>query len=245
MQSLLGLLNSWGNILTRSARAFAAALMALFVAVALTGCLKFNIGLTVNPGDTVSGSVVVAVSKELAALAASSPDKLKTDDIFPAGPGVSSKAFDDGKFVGTQYDFSNVPLAALSEGESKMGQLHIVREGDNLVTSGVFDFTGSSETDLSANPMAEALMSSMDLKIAITYPGKVLETSGDISGTTVTWVPVYGKKTELTAVAYAPLSMAFPWLWVVGAVVIILIIVLVVFFILRARKKSENADAND
>ena len=231
--------------MTRSVRAFVAAFMALFVAVSLTGCLKFNIGLTVNPGDTVSGSVVVAVSKELAAMAASSPDKIKTDDIFPTGPGVTSKAFDDGKFVGTQYEFSNVPLAALSAGQSKMGQLHIVREGDNLVTGGLFDFTGSSDTDMSSNPFAQTLMKSMDLKIAITYPGKVLETSGEISGTTVTWVPEYGKKTELTAVAYAPLSSAFPWLWVGGGVVVVVIAALIVFFVLRARKKSDQTAVSE
>lgn len=228
--------------MSRWVRSTLAAFLALFVAFSLAGCLKFNIELKVNEGDSVSGAVVVALSKELAALAASDPDSLKTDGIFPTGPGVTSKPFNDGNFVGTEYNFTNVPLAAFNTGESKIGQLRITRDGDNLVTTGTLDFSGSSTTDTSNNPMAKALMASMDLTIAITYPGKILETSGVISGNTVTWTPVYGKKTEVSAVVSAPFAVGVQWTWIMGGAAIIIVAVVIVLIVVRARRKKGSSE---
>jgi hypothetical protein len=223
---------------SRIARAVVASFLAVFVAFSLAGCLKFNIALKVNEGDSVTGSVVVAMSKELASLAAGDPSSMKTDGIFPAGPGITSKAFTDGKFVGTQYDFTNVPLAAFNTGDSKLGQLRITRDGENLVTSGALDFTGSSSADMSSNPMAKALMASMDLKIAITYPGKILETTGKASGNTITWTPEYGKKTEISAVVSAPFSVGFQWTWIIIGAAAVIVAVVVVLVVVRARRKK-------
>ena len=43
----------------------------------------------------------------------------------------------------------------------------------------------------------------VELYVPITFPGEVLETNGRVQGTTVTWRPVFGERTEITAVASA------------------------------------------
>ena len=97
-----------------------AATLAVTVALTLSACLKLNMDFTVNPGDTVSGSVVVALSKKLVEYGA---DASKAQDLYPTQDGIESKPFDDGEFVGTEYVFSAVPLEAFNQGASDTGKL--------------------------------------------------------------------------------------------------------------------------
>ena len=83
--------------------------------------------------------------------------------------------------------------------------LSIERVGDTYEVNGVLDL-GMEDADLEGNPFEEQITEAFDtaeLRIAITFPGEVLETNGRVQGTTVTWRPVFGERTEITAVASA------------------------------------------
>ena len=59
---------------------------------------------------------------------------------------------------------------------------------------------------LQGNPFEDQITEAFDtaeLRIAITFPGEVLETNGQVEGTTVTWEPVFGERNVLSAVASA------------------------------------------
>jgi hypothetical protein len=133
--------------------------LAIVTAVALTGCIKFDVALTVSEKDTVSGQATVAVSKQLAAMGSGATSSSSTNGLFTEGNGVTSVPFDDGSFVGSTYKFESVPLKDFGTKDSKSGQLTIVREGDNLVTSGTFDLSSASTADAD-NPFAAAMLAS-------------------------------------------------------------------------------------
>jgi hypothetical protein len=64
----------------------------------------------------------------------------------------------------------------------------------------------TEDADLQGNPFEDQITEAFDtaqLRIAITFPGEVLETNGQVDGTTVTWEPVFGERNVLTAVASA------------------------------------------
>jgi hypothetical protein len=48
-----------------------------------------------------------------------------------------------------------------------------------------------------------ALLEKFEVRVAITFPGDVIEHNGQVSGTTVIWEPVVGDRTEMRAVAAA------------------------------------------
>ncbi|MBK5237949.1 MAG: hypothetical protein JJE28_02420 [Actinomycetales bacterium] len=222
------------------------ALVALAIAttLALTGCIKFDVALTVSDKDTVSGQATVAISKQLAAMGIpDSSSNSSTDQLFAEGEGVTSEPFDDGAFVGSTYKFDSVPLVNFSSGGSDSGQISIVREGENLITSGSLDM-GSASSDES-NPFAKSMMSGMastaDMSISITYPGEILETNGVIDGQTVTWSPKLGEVTSLDAIVKAPLTNYVPLL--VGGGIALLVIAGVVTLMVIRRKKATTAAA--
>ena len=80
-----------------------------------------------------------------------------------------------------------------------------MRTGDTYEVDGVMDLS-TEDADLQGNPFEEQITEAFDtaqLRIAITFPGEVLETNGQVEGTTVTWEPVFGERNVLTAVASA------------------------------------------
>jgi hypothetical protein len=100
--------------------------------------------------------------------------------------------------------FEDVALSDMQEG-SDPDALSIERVGDTYEVNGVMDLT-SDDAELEGNPFEDQIAEAFDtaeLRIAITFPGEVLETNGRVDGTTVTWEPVFGERTELTAVASA------------------------------------------
>jgi hypothetical protein len=100
--------------------------------------------------------------------------------------------------------FEDVALEDMQEG-SDPDALSIERTGDTYEVSGVMDLT-ADDAELEGNPFEDQLTEAFDtaeLRIAITFPGEVLETNGQVDGTTVTWEPVFGERTELQAVASA------------------------------------------
>ena len=205
-----------------SRRVRTAARIGAFVALAvlLTGCIKLNMNLGINSDNTVSGSVQFGVQKELLDLTGQSvEDLLGTAAPFPSdAPGVTVKPFDDGEFAGQEFTFeasrSTSSTRAASPGapgalgghRREGDALHIAREGDTFVVTGVLDLsTGlSGATGPFGGSGGAQLFQSAQIKIAITFPGEVIQArGGQIDGNTVTYVPKFGERLEIDATGSA------------------------------------------
>ena len=242
------------------------ALVAL--AALLTGCIKLNMDLGINSDNTVSGSVQFGVQKELLDLTGQSvEDLLGTAAPFPSdAPGVTVKPFDDGEFAGQEFTFDSVPLDEFNSGSIAGGTgasgisgvtgasgdaLNISREGDTFVVTGVLDLSSglSGATGPFGGSGGAQLFQSAQIKIAITFPGAVIDASGgQVDGNTVTYVPKFGERLEINATGSAidngeaadvtgggSDSNLMLILIIVGAVVVVLI---VVFLVLRSRRNT-------
>jgi hypothetical protein len=175
-----------------TARAFRSLAMFAGLTLLLAGCLKLDMAITISPDDTVDGEMVFAVNKQLLELTGQNLDDVLGDATVPSD------------VEGTQVTFEDVALSDLSEG-SDPDALTIVRTGDTYEVDGVMDLS-TDDADLQGNPFEDQITQAFDtaeLRIAITFPGEVLETNGQVDGTTVTWEPVFGERNVLTAVASA------------------------------------------
>ena len=190
----------------RTARAWGRSLAILSaLTLLLTGCLKLDMALTVSSDDTVDGELVFAVNKELLELSGQTVDDFLGQTQVPSDvEGATQEPYEDDTFVGTKVIFDSVPLAELQR-SSDPDSLSIVREGDRFEVTGVLDLS-TTDRELQGNPLEGQITEAFDtaeLRIAVTFPGEIIETNGQVDGTTVTWEPKFGERTELTAVASA------------------------------------------
>jgi phosphatidylinositol mannoside-binding LppM-like protein len=247
---------------TRTAGRIGAFLALVFL---MTGCIKLNMNLGINSDDTVSGTVEFGVQKELLDLTGQSVDDiLGSDAPLPSdAPGVTVEPFDDGEFVGQQFIFEDVPIAEFNSGgfvgvtgatgvsglTGVAGDtLNISREGDTFVVTGVMDLsTGlSGATGPFGGTGGAQFFESADIKIAITFPGEVLEApGGQIDGNTVTYVPEFGERLEINATGSAVdngeaadvvggSDSFLPLILIIAGVVLVLLII--VALVIRARR---------
>lgn len=207
-----------------------------FLPFVLTGCLKFTMDLEVSPQDTISGVAVVALSNELGGFT----EGAEGGSPFADTDGVTESEFDDGSFVGTQYEFSDLPIEQLSLDDDS-SELRIQRDGDNLVVSGSLSFEdeqsgGSTGDDFG---FGQAVFDSADIRISIKFPGEIRETNGEIdeASNTITWHPQFGEPNELSAVVYSPKGLpSWVW-WAVGGGVIAFLVFLALRWVRSRRVK--------
>lgn len=253
-----------------SRRVRTAARIGAFLALAmlLTGCIKLNMNLGINSDNTVSGTVQFGVQKEVLDLTGqSAEDLLGTAAPFPSdAPGVTVTPFDDGEFAGQEITFDSVPLEEFNSGGFAGGTgatgisgvtgtsgdaLNISRQGDTFVVTGALDLSSalSGATGPFGGSGGADLFKSADIKIAITFPGEVIQASGgQVDGNTVTYVPKFGERLEISATGSAvdngqaadvtggsSDSNLTLILIIAGALVIVLI---VLFFVLRSRRNG-------
>lgn len=147
--------------------------LALVSVLALAGCIRVDMNLTLHEDDTASGEFIMAVSKELAELIGDEDlgEALGTEDI----EGAISEPWEDEEYVGTRTTFENVALTEVSD-----STMMIVHEGDEFVVTGTPD-------DLQAQAGGEEIPSNAEATLSITFPGEVSEHNGTLEGTTVTW----------------------------------------------------------
>jgi len=202
------------------------------LALALSGCVKLDMNLAVQPDNTVDGAVVLAVDKKLQGMAGGNLSDLLNQGTTtqPTQGHVTQQPYDDGTYAGTQMNFSGVPISQFRSGSSG-NDLSITRDGDTFRVSGTLDMStaggtsgassgGSPGGSASAAPIdLSALGASPQLRVRLSFPGDVLSANGVIDGRTVTWTPKPGEKIALQAVASAtPASPAGMWLVVGGLV---------------------------
>lgn len=221
-------------------RWFAALLLSL--PLLLSGCFKFTMDLEVSNDDKISGTAVVALSKELAGFAEESTGDDATD-VFAEREGVTASEFDDGDFVGQQYEFVGVPIEEL-DFQDDAGGLAITRDGDFLKVAGDLNFEDNS-ADAGGDDFGfgQAFFDSADLRVSIKFPGEVRETNGELDeGTnTITWIPKYGEANEIFAVVYAPRGIPF-WIWWGGGILVALLGLIVLAVVLSRRRKRGTVE---
>jgi len=214
--------------------AIAAALAAVGL-LALAGCMKVDMDMTLSEDDTVSGSIVMAVSNSLAETMGMEPGELwdqaggELSQNLPEG--ASQEPYSDDEYTGTRYTFTEAPISQIS-GEGGE-DLTITRDGDNYVVDGTMNLSEGSEQ---LEQLPQNVQDAFDVRLAITFPGAVSDATGTVDGTTVTWTPQVGEDTEIHAVGAATAGSSFPW-WIVGLVVGLVVIGLVVWFVVRNNRR--------
>lgn len=212
------------------------------LAILMTGCIKLNMDLQLRSDDTVDGSVIFAVNKQVLQLSGKSFEDLTGgQSAVPSGVPVQTSDYEDDQYSGKKYTFEDVPISRFS-GDGSTDSLSIVHQGDTYVVSGALDL---SAADTSQIPNADQALSTAEISLSITFPGAVQSASagGVISGNAVTWKPKFGDKTQITATgsAIATGGGALPWILLGAAVLIVLIMVLV----LLARRKPKEAEPGE
>ncbi len=236
--------------------------VAIVAALMLSGCVKLDMALSIQSNDTVDGTVVFAVDKSLLELSGKSAEEAwksgSTSAPFPTSAtsgSVTTTVYDqDGKY-GETYTFAGVPLSEF-DGTSATGKddksLTIVHQGDYFVVSGVIDMSQASQTSsgssASAQPIPAALLKSFEIKIALTFPGEVVEHTGTLDGTTVTWAPQGAEKVVISAKAKDTADVTLASVvtkvlpWAVAALVLLGLALLLVLFLRRAGGSRSPAD---
>jgi len=248
-----------------SRRARTAWRIGAFVALVflMTGCIKLNMNLGINSDNTVSGTVEFGVQKELLDLTGQNvEDLLGSDSPFATdAPGVTVEPFDDGEFAGQQFIFEDLPIeefnsggvagaSGATAGTGAGDELQIERQGDTFVVTGLLDLSSSLSgvTGPFGGTGGAQFFESADIKIAITFPGEVLEApGGEIDGNTVTYLPKFGERLEINATGSAvdngeAADVAgggdsfLPLLLIIAGVVLVLL--LVILLVVRSRRNK-------
>jgi hypothetical protein len=208
------------------------------IALLLASCFKVNMTLDVAEDDTVSGSAIIAIDKQLVELSGQDVgDLFENADTANLPPGATVEPYDDGDFVGQEITFDSVPLERFSGASDPLTgaseELSITRQGNEFHVSGNLDMSGQEFTGNDQIP--QQVLDSFEFVISITFPGEVKSATGEIDGNTVTWEPNFGENNRIEAVASAIPSggSPLPWILIAAAVVVVLLAALL---LIRARR---------
>lgn len=213
----------------------ATALGALAV-LSLAGCMKMDMAIELLPEDQVTGTITMAVSREFAELAGESPESLADQMAADLAEteGATSVPYDDGTYIGSTTTFDAVSVEEWTA-ENGSESLAIARDGDEYVVTGEFDMTDAGGLE------EYGLTVPLDIRIAVTFPGKVSEHNGTLSGTTVEWIPVAGELNEISARGSATGGGGIPWLIIGVALGALVLVGLVVLLLVRRKPAAAGA----
>ena len=206
-------------------------IVAILTVLALAGCVRFQADLSLNPDDTVDGSIVVAVvlgddaaAKDNAADAVASIETELLGGVSGA-VGATRSEYDQDGYYGTRFSFDDTPIAAF-DGTSSDGSMRLTREGDEFVFEGLLDFT-PDDGQVEADPDDDT----SNITVKITFPGEVTDHNGELSGRTVSWSATPESRVEMSAqggaIAVGPPAWVPIVVLVVGALVVAAIAVVV------------------
>ena len=165
------------------ARWKAAVLLAVLTLVTLTGCTRVQVAMAVQPDDTVDGEIVIATPEGNGPEVTVPPELEDKVEISP---------YDEDGFVGSRASFDDLTfaevseLAALGGSASSRANLEMRRVGERISVQGRADLT-TMAVDRS------------DVRLAISFPGEIVETDGEADSGTVTWNFAPGEVTPLNA----------------------------------------------
>ena len=163
------------------------ALLLLFAAPLLTGCLRVNASITVSPDDLVSGSIVAAVKPR------NDADKgPQFDENLAFSQKVSVSPYESDGYVGPQARFSDLTFAELPQlanlsRDATGVDISLRRAGNLVILEGRVDLTNVTD------PEAEVTFSA-------SFPGEVTSTNGErINTDYVVWQLKPGTVTTMSA----------------------------------------------
>ncbi|NYI40073.1 LppM family (lipo)protein [Demequina lutea] len=209
-----------------------AVVLALVTVVALTGCIRYNVDMTLAQDNTASGTIVIAVQKGVGQQMGVGSDQEALVQLFgesPFGPNFTPKDYADGDWVGKSYAFSAVPITDLADLASLFT---VTRDGD------VFSVDGPG-APVTADEKKQ-LPPGAESNLSITFPGEVIESNGTVKGTTVSW-NLFAMTGPVHATAKATVPGSGSWLptWVLiagGAALVALIGAAVTVLLVRRRR---------
>lgn len=214
------------------------AIIAGLLVLVLAGCVRFQANLTLSPEDTVSGDIVVAVivgdesdSKQQAIDAADDIEAQLLSGISGA-QGVTRTDYDQDGYAGYRFTLDKTPLEAFSGGGSE-GALTLTRTGDEFTFAGTLDFTPDDDEVIAEDDDTSGIT------VAITFPGEVTDTNGEVSGTTVRWETTYQARIDMTATGSA--ISTGPPAWVLPVVVVGAFLLVALLVVVRRRRIDTSA----
>ena len=239
-------MNGRMHVASNRSRAVGFTAGAALVALLLSGCFTVTMDLRLQADDTVDGSVIVAVDKAWAkrsgGVAAFVQTLVGGDATIllgqqPSAGSVEAKEYVGQDRVGAEYVLAGVPISDFGRGSD--GDLSIRRVADSFVVSGKVDLSPALD---GSSPKSQALLDSGELTLSVTFPGEVIETNGEVSGTTVTWTPRPSVVTDIRATGKA--GQAQPTaLLIAGGVLMVVIVSALVLFALTRRGRFARCDS--
>jgi hypothetical protein len=218
------------------------ALAVLALVFALSGCMKVDAQVAIHDDDTVSGSIVMALDKRLAALTGKTQDQLVQSITLQ--PGAISKdavaePYEDSDYIGRRFVFTGVPLKDF-HGTDQV-TVTLVHDDRSYLFNGVADL----RTVNLADPAVQRFASLFSFTVSVTFPGRVVESNGVLNGRTVTWTPKAGE--SLAMHARAEKTGLVLWPWIVGAGVFLVVIATAIGVVAFSRRHpaSEAASEDD
>ncbi len=173
----------------------------LAMALLLTACFKVDMTFDFQPDETVSGEVIIGISKEaqkqMESLSESFGDSgdegdLGTDDMWDEfdqmeEEGITVSEWSDEKWEGRKLTFDAQPIADFNDEDAEMGGLfEAVYAGDTITVKVDMGET----TDTEGMGMMPGMDSALpEVSYTFSFPGKVTEATdgGVIDGNKVTY----------------------------------------------------------
>jgi len=220
-------------------RLLVGATTAVAALLALSGCFRIDMAVTVHEDDTVDGTAIIAVDKSVLSMTGGTIDDLVPDDAMSGDTVVEPYA--EGDLVGKKFTLKTMPLSKFNEDDdSESGSdLTIQHIGDTFVLDGTFDSGADDAGGTGAADLPDA-----SVRFAFTFPGDVVEANGQIDEdtNTVTWSPKdLSAPLDMHAVAKdEPSSSIAPWmLYAGGGLALLVVLGVVVVIVRRSRREAE------
>jgi hypothetical protein len=211
----------------------------------LTGCLKIDMALDLNEDATVNGEIIFAVTDELVQLTGQSRDELieqfQADVMRDAPRGVTQQPYRAQGLAGTRLILDDVALDDFAPADET---LTITHEGNHYVVDGRFDLRAVADLEqlsTSQRDAFEGVAETAQVRLAMTFPGRVIDHNGQLDGRTVTWTPTGTEPVELHARAEDSQRHSFTG----PAIAALLILSAVAVLALRRRRETLTAGEPD
>jgi hypothetical protein len=170
--------------------------------VLLSACVKLDMNLTVHSNDTVSGSVIAGVSKQvLPALGGEQAvrdqvQQLLSENELPAGVEITN--FSDNTYSGIKATFEDLALNEVNTRLASRTQGPLIKhENGQFIVDTTLPLSGDA---FGVGDLGVAAGTG-DIRIVVTFPGRVLSHNGQLDGTTVTWTGTLGQDLVMQAVS--------------------------------------------
>lgn len=163
------------------------ALLLLFAAPLLTGCLRVHASITVSPDDKVSGDIIAAIKPR-----DDNDQGPQFDENFGFSQKVSVSTYRADGYVGSRAAFSDlsfaeVPQLANLSRDATGVDISLRRAGNLVILEGRVDLTNVTDPEA-------------DVKFRIAFPGEVTSTNGDqVDSSMVEWKLKPGTVTTMSA----------------------------------------------